>query len=192
MTDREEMDSPIIPKTTNDSNKKSSSEILANHPLTKNMNNLSSLIKPKDSHHHHHHHSSTNKTPTQTSSTMTRDELFAKYNSFLQMSDEDLEIILNQLRALKLSKSQTTEFIQYLFDQSLHEHNKNILLIARLLIYLHKNTFITSNQCIHVLTNILSKIHDYEKELSLFKSELATIIANIIWACSTNEQDGMC
>jgi hypothetical protein len=56
--------------------------------------------------------------------------------------------------------------------------------------YLHKNTFITNQQCLHVLTNILSKIHDYEKEFSLFKSELATIIANIIGNCLTNEQDG--
>ena len=194
MTDREEMDSPIVPKSTNDSNKKGTSEILANHPLTKNMNNLSSLIKSKDSHHHHHHHHSTptptNKTPTQTASTITHDELFSKYNSFLQMSFEDFEIILNQLRLLKLSKNQIIEFLQYLFDQSLHEHNKNILFIVRLLIYLYKNTFITNNQCILVLTNILSKIHDYEKELSLFKSELATIIANIIWTCLINEQDG--
>jgi len=190
MTDREEMDSPIIPKTSNDLNKKQTSEILANHPLTKNMNNLSSLIKPKDSHHHHHHHSSTNKNPSQTASTMTRDELFSKYNSFFQMSSDDFELILNQLRSLKLSKNQILEFIQYLFDQSLHEHNKNILFLVRLLIYLHKNTFITNNQCINVLTNILSKIYDYEKELSLFKSELATIIANIIWACLANEQDG--
>jgi hypothetical protein len=191
MTDREEMDSPIVPKSTNDSTKKAPSEILANHPLTKNMNNLSSLIKSKDSHHHHHHHHTiANKTPPHSASTITRDELFSKYNSFLQMSLEDLEIILNQLRSLKLSKNQIIEFIQYLFDQSLHEHNKNILFIVRLLIYLHKNSFITNNQCIHVLTNILSKIHDYEKELSLFKSELATIIANIIWACQINEHDG--
>jgi hypothetical protein len=190
MTDREEVESPIIPKPSNDLNKKPTSEILANHPLTKNMNNLSSLIKPKDSHHHHHHHSSTNKNPSQTASTMTRDELFSKYNSFFQMSSDDFELILNQLRSLKLSKNQILEFIQYLFDQSLHEHNKNILFLVRLLIYLHKNTFITNNQCINVLTNILSKIYDYEKELSLFKSELATIIANIIWACLTNEQDG--
>ncbi len=191
MTDREEMNSPIIPKSIPDSTKKPSSEILANHPLTKNMNNLSSLIKPKDSH-HHHHHTSTNKIPTQTSTTMTRDELLAKYNSFIQMSDDDLELILNQLRSLKLSKNQIIEFIQYLFDQSLHEHNKNISFIARLLNHLYKNTFITNNQCIHVLTNILSKIYDYEKEFSLFKSELATIIANIIAVCLTNEQDGRC
>ncbi|CAF3002832.1 unnamed protein product [Rotaria sp. Silwood2] len=189
MTDREEMDSPIIPKSTNDLNKKPTSEILANHPLTKNMNNLSSLIKSKDSH-HHHHHSPMNKNSTQTAGTMTRDELFLKYNFFLQMSLNDFEIILNELRSLKLSKNQTIEFIQYLFDQSLHEHNKNILFIARLLIYLYKNTFITNNQCINVLANILSKIHDYEKELSLFKSELATIIANIIWICLINDQDG--
>ncbi|CAF4323833.1 unnamed protein product, partial [Rotaria sp. Silwood2] len=188
MTDREEMDSPIIPKSTNDLNKKPTSEILANHPLTKNMNNLSSLIKSKDSH-HHHHHSPMNKNSTQTAGTMTRDELFLKYNFFLQMSLNDFEIILNELRSLKLSKNQTIEFIQYLFDQSLHEHNKNILFIARLLIYLYKNTFITNNQCINVLANILSKIHDYEKELSLFKSELATIIANIIWICLINDQD---
>ena len=191
MTDREEMNSPIIPKPANDSTKKSTSEIPANHPLTKNMNNLSSLIKLKDSHHHHHHHqSSTNKNSTQTASTMTRDELFSKYNSFLQMSLENFETILEQLRSLKLSKNQTIEFIQYLFDQSLFEHNENVLFISRLLIYLNKLTFITSHQCIHVLTNILSKIHDYEKELSLFKSELATIIAHIIWICLTNDQDG--
>jgi len=190
MTDREEMDSPIIPKTSNDLNKKQTSEILANHPLTKNMNNLSSLIKSKDSHHHHHHHSSMNKNLTQTASNMTREELLEKYNSFFQMSFDDFEIILNQLRILKLSKNQTIEFIQYLFDQSLHEHNKNILFLVKLLIYLHKNTFITNIQCLNVLTNILSKIYDYEKELSLFKSELAAIIANIIWACLTNEQDG--
>jgi hypothetical protein len=191
MTDREEMDSPpIIPKTSNDLNKKQTSEILANHPLTKNMNNLSSLIKSKDSHHHHHHHnSSANKNLSQTASNMTHEELFEKYNSFFQLSFEDFEIILNQLRSLKLSKNQTIEFIQYLFDQSLHEHNKNILFIIKLLIYLHKNTFITNIQCINVLTNILSNIHDYEKQLSLFKSELSAIIANIIWACLTNEQD---
>ncbi|CAF3772185.1 unnamed protein product, partial [Rotaria sp. Silwood1] len=175
MTDREEMDSPIISKTTNDSNKKPTSEILANHPLTKNMNNLSSLIKSKDSHHHHHHNISINKNLTQTASTMTRDELFLKYNTFFQMSLNDFDIILNELRTLKLSKNQIIEFIQYLFDQSLHEHNKNILFITRLLIYLYKNTFITNNQCLNVLINILSKTHDYEKELSLFKSELATI-----------------
>jgi translation initiation factor 4G len=190
MTDREEMESPIIPKTTNDLTKKPTSEILANHPLTKNMNNLSSLIKSKDTHHHHHHHSSTNKNLSQIASSMTRDELFSKYNSFIQMSFDDFENILNQLRSLKLSKNQIIEFIQYLFDQSLYEHNKNILFLVRLIIYLHKNTFITNNQCLHVLTNILSKIHDYEKELSLFKSELATLIANIIWMCLTNEQDG--
>jgi len=193
MTDREEMDSPIISKPGNDLNKKPTSEILANHPLTKNMNNLSSLIKPKDS--HHHHHSSTNKNLNQTTSTttttiLTREELFLKYNSFFQMSINDFETILIQLRSFKLSKNQIIEFIQYLFDQSLHEHNKNILFLVRLLIYLHKNTFITNNQCINVLTNILSKIYDYEKELSLFKSELATIIANIIWICLTDEQDG--
>lgn len=192
MTDREEMESPpIIPKQVNESNKKQTSEILVNHPLTKNMNNLSSLIKPKDSHHHHHHHhSSLNKNSTQTASTMTRDELLSKYNTFLQMSCDDFETILNDLRTLKLSKNQTIEFIQYLFDQSLHEHNKNILFISRLLIYLHKNSYITSNQCINVLTNILSKIHDYEKELALFKSELAAIIANLIWISLTNDQDG--
>jgi hypothetical protein len=166
MTDREEMDSPpIIPKTSNDLNKKQTSEILANHPLTKNMNNLSSLIKSKDSHHHHHHHnSSANKNLSQTASNMTHEELFEKYNSFFQLSFEDFEIILNQLRSLKL-------------------------FIIKLLIYLHKNTFITNIQCINVLTNILSNIHDYEKQLSLFKSELSAIIANIIWACLTNEQD---
>jgi len=185
------MDSPIIPKTSNDLNKKQTSEILANHPLTKNMNNLSSLIKSKDSHHHHHHHhSSINKNLTQTASNMTRDELLEKYNSFIQMSFDDFEIILNQLRSLKLTKNQIIEFIQYLFDQSLHEQNKNILFLARLLIYLHKNSFITNNQCLHVLTNILAKIHDYEKQFSLFKSELAIIIANIIWTCLINEQDG--
>ncbi|CAF0982846.1 unnamed protein product [Rotaria sordida] len=192
MTDREEMDSLIISKSINDSNKKSSSEIRTNHPLTKNMNNLSTLInKSKDSHHHHHHHTSINKTSIQTTSTITRDELFSKYNSFLHMSFNDFEYILNELRLLKLSKNQIIEFIQYLFDQSLHEHNKNILFISRLLIYLYKNTFITNNQCINVLTNILSKIHDYEKELSLFKSELSTIIANIIWASLINDQDDL-
>ncbi len=190
MTDREEMDSPITSKSSNDSSKKPTSEILANHPLTKNMNNLSSLIKPKDSHHHHHHHPSTNKNLNPTPATVTQEDLFAKYNSFLQMSTDDFETILNQLRALKLGKNQTIEFLQYLFDQSLHEHNQNIGSIVRLLIYLHKNTFITNQQCIHVLSNILAKIHDYEKQYSLFKSELATIIANIIWACLTNEQDG--
>jgi hypothetical protein len=186
------MDSPIIPKSSiNESNKKQpTSEILANHPLTKNMNNLSSLIKPKDSHHHHHHHPATNKNLTQTASSITREELFFKYQSFLQMSIDDFEIILHQLRALKLTNNQIIEFLQYLFDQSLHEHNKNILFLVRLFIYLHKNTFITNQQCLHVLTNILSKIHDYEKEFSLFKSELATIIANIIGNCLTNEQDG--
>jgi hypothetical protein len=187
MTDREEMDSPINPKTINDLTKKPTSEILANHPLTKNMNNLSSLIKSKDTHHHHHH---PNKNLSQIASSMTRDELFSKYNSFLQMSFDDFENILNQLRTLKLSKNQIIEFLQYLFDQSLYEHNKNILFLVRLIIYLHKNIFITNTQCLHVLTNILSKIHDYEKELSLFKSELATLIANIIWTCLTNEQDG--
>ncbi|CAF4430739.1 unnamed protein product [Rotaria socialis] len=190
MTDREEVESPIIPKSFNDSNKKPTSEILTNHPLTKNMNNLSSLIKSKDSHHHHHHHHpTTNKTSTQTAATMTRDDLLLKYSSFLQMTVDDFELIHNELRALKLSKNQTIEFIQYLFDQSLHEHNKNILFIARLLIYLYKNTFITNNHCINVLMNILAKIHDYEKELALFKSELATIIANIIWAGLINDQD---
>jgi hypothetical protein len=181
------MDSPINPKTINDLTKKPTSEILANHPLTKNMNNLSSLIKSKDTHHHHHH---PNKNLSQIASSMTRDELFSKYNSFLQMSFDDFENILNQLRTLKLSKNQIIEFLQYLFDQSLYEHNKNILFLVRLIIYLHKNIFITNTQCLHVLTNILSKIHDYEKELSLFKSELATLIANIIWTCLTNEQDG--
>lgn len=200
MTDREEMESPVVPKTSlNDINKKpAASEILANHPLTKNLNNLSSLIKSKDSHHHHHHHHSTsssaatatNKNLSQTASSMANEELLLKYNSFLQMSLDDFETILNQLRSLKLTKNQTNEFLQYLFDQSLHEQNKNILFLARLLIYLHKNSFITNNQCIHVLTNILGKIHDYEKQFSLFKSELATIIANIIWTCSTNDQDG--
>ncbi|CAF0890957.1 unnamed protein product [Adineta steineri] len=201
MTDREEMESPIVSKSTNDINKKSTSEILANHPLTKNMNNLSTLInKSKDSHHHHHHPNKTSNqttpattttttTTTTTATAITRDELFSKYNTFLQMSLDDFELIHNQLRTLKLSKSQIVEFIQYLFDQSLHEHNKNILFIVRLLIYLHKNSFLTNQQCINVLTNILSKIHDYEKEFALFKSELATIIANIIWACLTNEQD---
>ena len=191
LTDREEMDSPILPKTSNDPTKKGPSEILANHPLTKNMNNLSSLIKPKDSHHHHHHHhSSTNKNLTQTASAMTREDLFSKYQSFLQMSLDDFELILNQLRTLKLSKIQSIEFLQYLFDQSLHEHNKNLLFLVRLMIYLYKNTFITNHQCLNVLTNILSKIHDYEKEIALFKSELATLIANIIWIGLTNEQDG--
>lgn len=192
MTDREEMESPVIPKTSNDLNKKSTSEILANHPLTKNMNNLSSLIKSKDSHHHHHQHPTPvpNKNLNQTASTMTHEELLLKYNSFFQMSFEDLETILDQLRSLKLSKNQIIEFIQHLFDQSLHEHNKNILFLSKLLSYLHKNSFINNNQCIHVLTNILAKIHDYEKQFSLFKSELSTIIANIIWTCLTNEQDG--
>ena len=184
------MESPIIPKTTNDLNKKPTSEILANHPLTKNMNNLSSLIKSKDSHHHHHHHPTANKNPSQTAATMTREELLAKYNSFFQMSSDDFELILNQLRELKLSKNQIIEFLQYLFDQSLHEHNKNISFLVRLMSYLHKNSFLTNQQCLHVLNNILSKIHDYEKEFALFKSELATILANIIWICLTNEQDG--
>ncbi|UJR15069.1 hypothetical protein I4U23_002039 [Adineta vaga] len=188
MTDREEMDAPIIPKTTTESNKKPSSEILANHPLTKNMNNLSSLIKPKDSHHHHHHHHP-NKTTNQTASSITRDELLSKYNSFLQMSIDDFETIHNELRSLKLSKNQIIEFLQYFFDQSLHEHNKHILFIARLLTYLYKHTFLTNQQCLNVLTNILSKIHDYEKEIPLFKSELATIIANIIWISLNNEHD---
>ena len=188
LTDREEMDSTILPKTTNtDSNKKSNLDISANHPLTKNMNNLSSLIKSKDSHHHHHH---TNKNLNQIASSMTREDLWMKYQSFLQMSSEDFEFILQQLRDLKLSKSQTLEFLQYLFDQSLHEQNKNIRHLVRLAIYLQKNSFITNHQCVQVLTNILLKIQDYEKDIALFKSELATLIANIIWACLTNEQDG--
>ena len=81
-------------------------------------------------------------------------------------------------------------FFQYLFDQSLHEHNKNVIFIVRLLIYLYKNTFLTNQQCIQVLQSILEKIHDYEKEVSLCKSELATIIAKIIWICLNNDQDG--
>lgn len=192
LTDREEMDSPIVPKTTNtsDSNKKSTSEILANHPLTKNMNNLSSLIKTKDSHHHHHHHSSTNKNLTPTASSITRDELFTKYQSFLQMSSDEFDVILQQLRDLKLSKSQSIEFLQYIFDQSLREQNQNIRQLVRLCIYLQKNSFINNHQCLQVLTNILSKIQDYEKDIALFKSELATLIANFIWSCLTNEQDG--
>ncbi|CAF1033586.1 unnamed protein product [Adineta ricciae] len=185
MTDREEMEASITPKVTADSTKKPSSEILANHPLTKNMNNLSSLIKSKDSHHHHHHHKATN----QTASSTTREDLLSKYNSFLQMTIDDFESILNDLRSLKLSKNQIIEFLQYVFDQSLQENNKNILFIARLLIYLHKNTFLTNQQCLQVLTNILSKIHDYEKEIPLFKSELATILANIIWIPLNNEHD---
>ena len=193
LTDREEMDSLILsktPSTTTDSNKKPTSEIRANHPLTKNMNNLSSLIKTKDSHHHHHHHhTSTNKNLIQTASSMTRDELFAKYQSFLQMSPDEFELILQQLRDLKLSKSQSIEFLQYLFDQSLREHNQNIRSLVRLSIYLHKNAFISNHQCLQILTNILSKIQDYEKDIALFKSELATLIANILWTCLTNEQD---
>lgn len=178
------MDSTILPKSSIIT--KSTSDIPANHPLTKNMNNLSSLIKSKDSHHHHHHHSSTNKNLTQTASSMTREDLHMKYQTFLQLS---FEIILQQLRDLKLSKSQTSDFLQYLFDQSLHEQNKNIEHHVRLAIYLQKNSFITNHQCLQVLTNILSKIQDYEKQIALFKSELATLIANIIWACLTNEQE---
>lgn len=177
LTDREEMDSPVLPKSTNEPAKKSSTEIPANHPLAKNMNNLSSLIKSKDSHHHHH---SNSKHSSQTASSLTRDELLAKYNSFIHMSIDEFETIISELRSLKLSKNQIIEFIQYLFDQSFQQINEIRSLIIQLLIYLHKQTFITNQQCLQVLTNILSKIHDYEKEFALFKSQLASVLAEIL------------
>lgn len=177
LTDREEMESPVLPKTSNEIPKKSSNEIPANHPLAKNMNNLSSLIKPKDSHHHHH---SNTKHSNQTASSLTRDELLTKYNSFLQLSPDDFESILNQLRSLKLSKNQIIEFIQYLFEQSFQQTDSIRSFIVQLLIYLNKQTFLSNQQCLQVLTNILSNIHGYEKEFALFKSQLATTLAEIL------------
>ena len=191
MSDREEMDSTIIlPKSSSESTKKcSTSDIPLNHPLTKNMNNLSSLIKPKESHHHHHHQKTNLNGANRTASNMTREELFSKYQSFLHMTLDDFDSILDQLRLLKLSKNQLNEFIEYLFDRSLHEHNKSIVYLVRLLHYLQKNNLISNNQCLQVLSNMLNKIHDYEKEFALFKSELATIMAHLIGLGLNSELD---
>lgn len=193
LSDREEMDSTIIPKpSTNDStntNTKKVAELPLNHPLAKNMNNLSSLIKPQQ---HHHHHKTTHpqKDGTRPASSLTREELFSKYHRFLQMTPEQFDDILDQIRLLKLSKSQWNEFVQYLFDQSLHEHNQSISYIVRLLQHLQRAQLIGSNFCLQVLTNILNKIHDYEKEYALFKSELATIMAHLIAAGLNGEHEG--
>jgi len=197
MSDREEMDSTIIPKPLADittTTTKKTPDIPLNHPLTKNMNNLSSLIKPQQQQHHHHHHynnNNNNKTNNgnRAASTMTREELFSKYHSFLQMTSDDFDQILDELRLLKLSKNQLNEFLQYIFDQSLHEHNKSIGYLVHLLQHLYKGNLINSNQSLQVLTNMLNKIHDYEKEFALFKSELATIMAHLIALGLTNDQE---
>lgn len=194
MSDREEMDSTAIAansnKMNNDLIKKPAPEIPPNHPLAKNLNNLSALIKTKDSHHHHHHHhSSSNKTNSanRTATGMSRDELLSKFNEFYQTINDDLETIYENIRSLKMSKAQINQFVEYLIDQSLHEQNKQIESIVRLVCHLHKVNFIASSNIIQVISNILSKIHDYEKELSLFKSNLAMIIARLIH----QEQEGL-
>ena len=112
---------------------------------------------------------------------MSRDELLGKYQTFYQMSNDEIDSLCEQIRQLKLSKNQINEFLEYLIDQSLHDHNKQLTSVVRLFYHLYKQNYITKSHVIEVFSNILSKIHHYEKEFALFKSELAAIVAHLLW-----------
>ncbi|CAF0747255.1 unnamed protein product [Didymodactylos carnosus] len=185
-TDREasqmipiQMEKQQAPQTnrTQISNTYYNTDIVDNHPLTKQQSNLSSLIK-------------TSIPPTVVTSqlqnvsgvsanSLSLDELHEKYDTFLT-SVNDIEVLIQEIRCLKLSKRQTIEFGEYILIKSVYNHNRNIDSLCKLLQELYKNGLFINEQCILVISNILLKINDHEKDIPLFKSEFSFILAKLI------------
>ncbi|CAF0928386.1 unnamed protein product, partial [Didymodactylos carnosus] len=159
------------------SNTYHNTDIVNNHPLTKQQSNLSSLIKTSIP--------STTITAqlqnvsTVSASSLSLEELHEKYDTYLT-SENNTETIVQQIRHLKLSKRQTIEFGEYLLIKSIYNHKKNIDSLCKLLQELYKNSLFTNDQCITVISNLLQKTNDHEKDIPLFKSEFSFILAKLI------------